>query len=221
MIELRDVSISAGEFSLSNVSLKVPQGSYAILMGRSGTGKTTILESICGLREISGGQILLDDREIQDLTPGERNVGYVPQDLGLFPTMTVQENMEFPMFLRSASKTQRQERVSELAGILEIEHLLSRGVKHLSGGEAQRVALGRALSFRPQVLLLDEPLSALDESTRTSMQELLGTLKEATGTTTLHVTHSSEEARALADVTFHLRDGKIVWDTEAKNAEET
>ncbi|MCA8991962.1 MAG: ABC transporter ATP-binding protein [Planctomycetaceae bacterium] len=220
MIELRNVSISAGEFCLSKVSFKVPQGSYAILMGRSGTGKTTILESICGLRQISGGQILLDDLEIQDLTPGERNVGYVPQDLGLFPTMTVQENMEFPLFLRSVSKTQRQERVNELAGLLEIEHLLGRGVKHLSGGEAQRVALGRALSFRPQVLLLDEPLSALDESTRTAMQELLSTLKEATGTTTLHVTHSSDEARALADVTFHLRDGKIVRDAEATSTEE-
>ncbi|MCA9043002.1 MAG: ATP-binding cassette domain-containing protein [Planctomycetaceae bacterium] len=220
MIELRNVSISAGEFSLSKVSFKVPQGSYAILMGRSGTGKTTILESICGLRQIRGGKIVLGELEIQELTPGERNVGYVPQDLGLFPTMTVQENMEFPLFLRSVAKARRQERVNELAGLLEIEHLLSRGVKHLSGGEAQRVALGRALSFRPQVLLLDEPLSALDESTRTAMQELLSTLKEATGTTTLHVTHSSDEARALADVTFHLRDGKIVRDAEATSTEE-
>lgn len=199
MIDLQAVSIAAGSFLLSELDLRVERGEYAVLMGPSGQGKTTILEAICGLRKVTAGKILIDGHEVTRWPPADRQIGYVPQDLALFPTMTVRENLEFALRLRSAPRQQIAERTEELAHLLSIPHLLDRGVKHLSGGEAQRVALGRALSFRPAVLLLDEPLSALDEARRHDMQNLLRSVQQNTGVTTLHVTHSADEAEALAD----------------------
>lgn len=199
MIDLQAVSIAAGSFLLSELDLRVERGEYAVLMGPSGQGKTTILEAICGLRKVTAGKILIDGHEVTRWPPADRQIGYVPQDLALFPTMTVRENLEFALRLRNAPRQQIAERTEELAHLLSIPHLLGRGVKHLSGGEAQRVALGRALSFRPAVLLLDEPLSALDEARRHDMQNLLRSVQQNTGVTTLHVTHSADEAEALAD----------------------
>ncbi len=199
MIDLQAVSIAAGSFLLSELDLRVERGEYAVLMGPSGQGKTTNLEAICGLRKVTAGKILIDGHEVTRWPPADRQIGYVPQDLALFPTMTVRENLEFALRLRNAPRQQIAERTEELAHLLSIPHLLGRGVKHLSGGEAQRVALGRALSFRPAVLLLDEPLSALDEARRHDMQNLLRSVQQNTGVTTLHVTHSADEAEALAD----------------------
>lgn len=209
MIDLRNVTIQAGDFHLTNITLHVPRGGYAVLMGRTGRGKTTILESICGLRRVSSGNILVDGTDVTDWLPGDRQVGYVPQDLALFPTLTVAEHLAFALKLRKQNAQTIKSRVKELADVLGIAALLDRNVQALSGGESQRVALGRALSFHPSVLLLDEPLSALDESTRGEMQELLKRVKQTTGVTTLHVTHSSEEADALADHRFVLKDGRI------------
>jgi ABC-type Fe3+/spermidine/putrescine transport system ATPase subunit len=134
-------------------------------------------------------------------------VGYVPQDLALFAHLTVRENLAFALDLRGEASDAR---VSELAGWLGISALLERMPIGLSGGEAQRVALGRALSFRPAVLLLDEPLSALDEETREEMHGVLRSVKEKTGVTTLHITHHREDSKALADIIFDLRDGKVI-----------
>ena len=212
MIELRNVSIHAGDFSLHGVSFHVSQGEYAVLMGRTGRGKTTILESICGLRGITSGQVLIDGTDVTSWAPADREIGYVPQDLALFPTLSVQEHLEFALRLRRQSRQQIADRTAELSAVLGLDHLLGRTIAGLSGGESQRVALGRALSFHPSVLLLDEPLSALDESTRLEMQSLLRTVKEATGVTTLHVTHSSEEAEALADRRITLENGQLVDD---------
>ncbi|NND99992.1 MAG: ABC transporter ATP-binding protein [Pirellulaceae bacterium] len=209
MIQLQDIAISAGDFSLDKVSFDVPKGQYAVLMGRTGRGKTTILESICGLRKPSSGKILVDGIDITDWPPSDRQIGYVPQDLALFPTFTVQGHLEFALRLRKAGAKQIQQRTAELAEVLGLEHLLDRQIQGLSGGESQRVALGRALSFRPSVLLLDEPLSALDEATRSEMQRVLRAVKETTGVTTLHVTHSTEEAEALADRTLILENGVL------------
>lgn len=209
MIELRDVTTGAGDFRLSQVSFEVLQGEYAVLMGRTGRGKTTILEAICGLRRIYHGNILIEGTDVTDWMPGDRHIGYVPQDLALFPTLTVAEHLTFALKLRGHSRKQMSARCEELGDMLGITSLLERKVDGLSGGESQRVALGRALSFHPAVLLLDEPLSALDESTRVEMQELLRRVKETTGVTTLHVTHSSEEAAALADRRFFLDDGVL------------
>jgi len=207
MIELCDVSIRAGDFALSQISFEVVTGQYAVLMGKTGRGKTTILEAICGLRKIDGGRILVHGTDVTNWSPADREIGYVPQDLALFPTLTVAEHLRFALRLRKYAASQIAHRTSELADVLGITHLLDRSIEGLSGGESQRVALGRALSFDPPVLLLDEPLSALDESTRHEMQTLLLKVKESTGVTTLHVTHSVEEATALADRRFQLADG--------------
>jgi ABC-type sugar transport system ATPase subunit len=209
MIELCDVNLRAGDFTLSGISFKVETGQYAMLMGRTGRGKTTILESICGLRRIESGKILVHGTDVTDWPPADREIGYVPQDLALFPTLTVEQHLQFALRLRRQAKAQIAARTEELADVLGITHLLRRKVQGLSGGESQRVALGRALSFRPSVLLLDEPLSALDESTRYEMQSLLRKVKETTGVTTLHVTHSSEEATALADRCINVTDGEL------------
>lgn len=209
MIELQSVCIRAGDFSLSGISLLVEPGQYAVLMGRTGRGKTTILESICGLRKVHGGRILIHGEDVTDWPPADREIGYVPQDLALFPTLTVAQHLQFALRLRGYSPPEIQARTAELSEVLGVAHLLGRHIEGLSGGESQRVALGRALSFRPSVLLLDEPFSALDEATRQEMHALLRTIQQRTGVTTLHVTHSVEEAVALADRRFQLADGVL------------
>lgn len=199
MIAVENLSIRAGNFALDGLSFQVASGAYAVLMGKTGCGKTTILEAICGLRSIRSGRILLLDRDVTRLTPAERGIGYVPQDLALFRTMTVAEHLAFPLVIRRWPRRQVEQRVTELACFLGIEPLLDRKPVGLSGGESQRVALGRALAFQPRVLLLDEPLSALDEETRLEMCNLLGEIRKKTGVTFLHVTHNAAEARRLAD----------------------
>lgn len=210
MIELVHVSISAGKFALRDISFTVPTGQYAVLMGKTGTGKTTLLEVICRLRTIHSGDVRIAGRSVLKLAPAECAVGYVPQDLALFPQMTVIENLSFALTVRHQSPAQIRQRVQEVTALLGIEHLLKRYPVKLSGGEAQRVALGRALAFRPQVLLLDEPLSALDEETRLEMHDVLRTAQRETGVTVLHVTHSPSEAAALGQQLLRLQDGQVV-----------
>ena len=209
MIELDNLSIRSGPFTLSGLSLSVAEGTYAALMGGTGQGKTTILEAICGLKRVTGGRILLGGSDVTHAKPADRGVGYVPQDLGLFPMMSVRGHLEFALRVRRASRAAIDDRVAELAHLLRIEPLLARHVRNLSGGEAQRVALGRALSFRPRVLLLDEPLGALDEATRDRLCELLTSVQKQTGVTTLHITHSRSEARQVADMLIVLSGGKL------------
>ncbi len=209
MIEFRDVAIRAGQFELSRVSFKVERGQYAVLMGRTGGGKSTILEALCGLRAVTTGSIWLEGRNVTHADPADRGIGYVPQDLALFPSYSVREHLAFALKLRKASPQAIDARIAEMSELLGISKLLSRGVKGLSGGEAQRVALGRALSFHPPVLLLDEPLSALDEATRDEMHALLKHVQQKTGVTTLHVTHSQHEAAMLADRLFVLESGQL------------
>ena len=152
----------------------------------------------------------IQSTEVTRWSPSDRPIGYVPQDLALFPTLNVREHFEFGLRLRRASKLAIKQRTAELAEVLGLGHRLDRRVQGLSGGEAQRVALGRALAAHPAVLLLDEPLSALDQSTRNEMHEWLLKVKLATGVTTLHVTHNIEEAEALADRRLVLVAGRIV-----------
>ena len=206
---LEFVTIRAGAFALEGVSFEVPAGSYGVLMGKTGSGKTTILEALCGLREISSGRILLDGKDVTTLRPADRGIGYVPQDRALFQTMTVRQNLSFAPSIRRWSPAETDARVAELAELLRIVPLLDRLPAALSGGEAQRVALGRALAAKPKILLLDEPLNALDDETWEGMIALLGQIRKATGVTTLHVTHRREEARRLADKVFVLADGAV------------
>ena len=192
----------------------MPVGKYAVLMGKTGQGKTTILECVCGLRHIEAGSICVDSVDVTNWLPGDRQIGYVPQDLALFPTLNVREHLEFALRLRKESRNKIKERVEELSGVLKIHHLLDRSIDGLSGGERQRVALGRSLAFEPSVLLLDEPLSALDESTRLEIQDLLREVSETSNVTTLHVTHRRDEAQALADIQLELGSDGIVRETE-------
>lgn len=209
MIHLRDVTITAGSFTLQQVCLQLQPGDYGVLMGQTGQGKTTILEAICGLRQVTSGTIIVGGVNVTACLPGDRGIGYVPQDLALFPTMSVRQHLEFAMRLRKFSSSTIADRVDQLSTLLGITALLNRKTAALSGGESQRVALGRALSFRPAVLLMDEPFSALDEATRHEMHVLLRNVTVSTGVTTLHVTHSTEEADALATRRFFLRHGTI------------
>jgi ABC-type sugar transport system ATPase subunit len=209
MIDLADVTIQSGPFSLSGVSLSIPAGAYAVLMGGTGQGKTTILEAICGLRSVTAGRIVLDQRDVTRVKTADRGLGYVPQDLALFPTMSVREHLEFALRLRRWKQTDIDERVLQLSDELGIGPLLGRGVRGLSGGESQRVALGRALSFRPRILLMDEPLNALDERTRDRLCELLRSVQRLERLTTLHITHSRVEAQLVADRLYVLEGGRV------------
>jgi molybdate/tungstate transport system ATP-binding protein len=209
MIELAGVGVVSGAFSLADVSFRVPTGAYAVLMGRTGSGKTTILEAICGLKSVVAGTIRLAGRDVTRLKPAERGIGLVPQDGALFRSMSVREHLEFALEIRGWSAADRARRVDALAAMVGVEHLLSRGVVGLSGGERQRVALGRALSFRPAILCLDEPLSALDDESRQEIIDLLKRVQRETGVTVLHVTHNRSEAERLAEVWLRLEDGAV------------
>ena len=210
MIRLEQVAWQAGGFALNQISFTVPTGSYGVLMGRTGGGKTSLLEIICGLRRPLTGRVWLGRRDVTHLAPGERGLGYVPQDGALFPTMTVREHLGFALRVQRRPLSEIAERVADLAAILGIAPLLDRRPHGLSGGERQRVALGRALAARPQVLLFDEPLSALDDETRMPLADLLKAVQRKNAITILHVTHQLSEAAQLADVLFRLDGGRVV-----------
>ena len=209
MISVKNLSLAVGEFTLEKVSFDIPARAYCALMGKTGCGKTTVLEAICGLRKVSSGSIHLMSREVTSLPPAERGIGFVPQDGALFSTMTVEENLGFSLAVRGRGKGAVSERVGRLAELLGMSGLLQRRIQGLSGGEKQRVALGRALAFEPGILCLDEPLSALDDETKEGLIGLLGKVREETGVTPLHITHSLQEARSLCDMLLVMEDGQV------------
>jgi ABC-type sugar transport system ATPase subunit len=189
--------------------MEIPTGSHTALMGRTGSGKTTLLEGICGLRSIRSGSIWIGDREVTNLPPGQRGIGLVPQDGALFDHLTVRQHLEFALEVRGWVPDRRESRSRELAEWLSLTPLLDRLPAGMSGGERQRVALGRALAFHPPVLCLDEPLSALDDQTRGEIVAVLTEIRNRTGITILHITHNRSEAERLADRILHLRDGRL------------
>ena len=209
MIRFDNLSWHAGAFRLEGVSFAVPAGRYSVLMGRTGCGKTSLLEILCGLRPPSGGRVFIGERDVTELPPGKRGIGYVPQDGAMFPTMTVREQIGFALTIRHRPAGEIAARVKELSDHLGVAHLLDRLPQHLSGGERQRVALGRALAAKPGVLLLDEPLSALDEELRDDLAALLKRVQRELGLTALHITHSRHEAAQLADVQFRMDAGRV------------
>jgi len=212
MISVEDLVVHLGNFSLNGISFEIPTGEYAVMMGKTGSGKTTILDAICGLKPVASGRILLDGADVTPLKPAVRGIGFVPQEGALFTLMTVREQLGFALTIRKEPRKRVHDRVRELSHLLGIEPLLDRIPHGLSGGERQRVALGRALSSCPSFLCLDEPLSALDEETRQEMYTLLKTVQKETGVTTLHITHNKEDVERLADRTLYLRDGRVLAD---------
>ena len=218
MIRFSDVSITQGEFRLQGITFSVGNGEYAVLMGHTGSGKTTLLECLCGLRIPDSGTIELQGRDITRLRPAERGIGYVPQDGALFSTMTVRQQLEFPLRIRTYPPSEIAERTAWWAERLGLDQLLDRRPAGLSGGERQRVALGRALIFEPEVLALDEPLSALDESVREQMCSLLKRVQGETKVTVLHITHSHREAQSVATQILTIEQGGVV-ETTAQRAD--
>lgn len=198
MLSIQHLSLHAGDFQLDNFSLEVPTACCTALMGPSGTGKTSVMEAVCGLRPVRSGSIHLDQREITHLRPGERNIAFVPQDNALFPHLTVRQHLSFSPSLKRWPKAEVHQRSSELARQLGISELLNRSPENLSGGEAKRVALGRALAGRPDLLCLDEALTGLDRDNRSEILDLLEYTIRETGVTTLLITHDRNEASQLA-----------------------
>ena len=209
MIDVEHLALQAGSFRLHDVSFRVPAGAFAALMGRTGSGKTTILEAICGLRRAQSGRIVLADQDVTDWPPGRRGIGFVPQDGALFRHLSVRENLAFALVLRRWTRERIDDRVAELADWLALKPLLDRPIRGLSGGESQRVALGRALAAHPAILCLDEPLSALDDQSRDEVCSVLEELRRRMPVTILHITHQRREAERLADLILSLDAGRI------------
>jgi len=181
-----------------------------VLLGPPGAGKTIFLECLCGLKQIDGGRIVLDNRDVTALEPRSRSIGYVPQDYALFPHLSVRGNIRFGLKVAGVDAVTAKRRVQDTAEMLGIEHLLDRRIAGLSGGEKQRTALGRALVIEPRLLLLDEPVCALDEGTRQRICSLLHTIQRKLGLTVIHVSHNLEEAFSVADVAAIFHQGRLL-----------
>jgi len=209
MIRIESLSKTWGDFSLKNICLEVREGEYFIVLGPTGSGKTLLLELIAGFYYPDKGRIFLKDIDITHLPPKDRGLGFVYQDYMLFPNMNVRDNIAYGIRAKGLEK-EVVKKVEKLANLLGISYLLDRYPSNLSGGEAQRVAIARALAIEPDVLLLDEPLSALDPNLRLEIRKELRKIHKKMRTTTIHVTHSREDAMMLGDKIAVMNEGKII-----------
>ena len=209
MINIKNLSLKQGNFELKGLSADI-KNEYCVVIGPPGAGKTTLLELLCGLRKADSGSIILDGADITLLEPGKRGIGYMPQDYALFPHLSVRKNISFGLDLQRRVAGDIEKKVKELSLLLEIENLLERAPKTLSGGEAQRVAMARALAIAPKLLLLDEPICALDEKTRAKLLRILKTIQKQTGIPFLHVCHFYDEMEELGEKVLILWNGELV-----------
>ncbi|MBF0819272.1 ABC transporter ATP-binding protein [Streptococcus acidominimus] len=203
-----------GKEVLKSLDLRIQEKTITTLLGPSGCGKSTLLRSIVGLHPIEGGEIIIDGKRVDQLPPNERKIGMVFQNYALFPNMTVQDNIRFGLDMKKIDKQEANASVQEMIQLVGLEGKETALPRELSGGQQQRVALARALVTKPKVLLLDEPLSALDAQIRKSIQKLLRRLQYELGITMILVTHDQEEAMALSDYIYILKDGCIAQEGE-------
>ena len=209
-LDLVNLTKNFGAFrAVDDVSLTIPKGEFLTLLGPSGSGKTTLLMMIAGFHDITGGDILLDGTSIARLPAEKRNFGMVFQGYALFPHMTVRENVGYALDVRKRPKNEVAARVDEMLELVRLQDFGRRKPSELSGGQQQRVALARALAFAPPVLLLDEPLGALDKKLRVEVQEQLKDIHRRVGTTFIYVTHDQEEALSMSDRIVIMRDGRV------------
>lgn len=218
-IEVRDVEIrfANGYFGLKKTALSIEPGSFCTLLGPSGSGKTTLLRTIAGLLTPSSGVIMIGAKDVTRLPVQARNIGFVFQNYALFPHMTVAQNIEYPLKLHKWPQTDRRRRVHEILELIELPNAGDRAVGELSGGQQQRVAIGRALVYRPALLLLDEPMGALDRRLRQQLGADLREIQQRTGITAVYVTHDQEEAFILSDKVAIMDGGEILqYDTPSE-----
>lgn len=209
MLILKKISKKLGDFHVNDIDLEISEGTYYVLLGRSGSGKTQLLELIAGLNKSDSGEIWLNGENITEKKIQNRNIGLVFQDYAIFPNMTVFGNIAYSLSSGKMNKSLVKERVNKVAGELNISHLLDRSTHHLSGGELQRVALARTLITSPKLLLLDEPMASIDASLKDDIKRLLRRLNRQ-GLTIIHVTHDYREAVSLATRVGVIHNGRII-----------
>ncbi|MDU5107462.1 MULTISPECIES: ABC transporter ATP-binding protein [unclassified Clostridium] len=194
---------------IPNLNLDIENGEFFTLLGPSGCGKTTFLRMIAGFNSIEGGEISFEDKVINDIPAHKRNIGMVFQNYAIFPHLTVKQNVEYGLKLRKPSKSEMEEKVSDILKVVQIEQFKDRLPERLSGGQQQRVALARAIVIHPSVLLMDEPLSNLDAKLRIEMRSAIREVQKEVGITTVYVTHDQEEALAISDRIAVMKDGVV------------
>ena len=210
-VRLVDIEKRYGSFvAVAKQSLTIENGEFLVLLGPSGCGKTTTMRMIAGLEEITAGDILIAGERVNDKPPKDRDIAMVFQNYGLYPHMTVGQNIEYPLKLRGVNKATRLQQVQDTAAKVELDALLGRRPSELSGGQRQRVALARAIVRTPKIFLMDEPLSNLDAKLRVTMRAELKHLHHELGVTTVYVTHDQMEAMTLASRVAVMREGRIV-----------
>ena len=214
MIEFENVSLRLGDFRLNEVSLRVESGDYYFVIGPSGAGKTIILEAIAGLHHPDSGRVIINGDDVSGVPPEKRKIALVYQDYSLFPHMSVRDNIAFGLKMQKMPKTEVEKRVGAVLSRFGISHLRDRSPYTMSGGEQQRVALARALVTEPDILLLDEPLSAMDQVNRDKFVADLRAIHEESSLTIVHVTHSREEALSLATRVAVIIDGTLEQEGE-------
>jgi len=210
MLEVKDLCVQVGKFFLKSVNLEVHDGEYFVLLGPTGSGKSVLLESIAGLTSVTSGEIWINHRDVTNLNMASHNIGFAFQDYALYRHLSVRDNISFGLMWQDLKQKDIDKAVDNAVALLHLENLLDKRSWTLSGGESQKIALARAIAIKPDLLILDEPLSAVDAETKEDYERELRELHDHLGLTTIHVTHSFEEAVALGDRIAVIMGGEIL-----------
>ena len=210
MLEVKDLGVQLGKFFLKDINFDVKDEEYFVLLGPTGSGKTVLLESIAGLNAINSGQVWINGRDVTDLNLEHRNIGFAYQDYALYRHLSIRDNISFGLMWKNKKRREIEKAVDQAVELLGLYNLLEKRPWSLSGGESQKIALARAIAIKPDLLLLDEPLSAVDSETKEDYERELRELHKRLKLTTIHVTHNFEEATALGDRIAVIMDGQIL-----------